>query len=63
LADAKPGDAALAVADAALEAGVITRNIGEAVCFCPPLIITATQINDMFGYIGQALDNVAKTRG
>ncbi len=35
-ADAKPGDAALAVADAALEAGVITRNIGEAVCFCPP---------------------------
>ena len=42
-ADAKPGDAALAVADAALEAGVITRNIGEAVCFCPPLIITRDQ--------------------
>jgi 4-aminobutyrate--pyruvate transaminase len=61
--DAKPGDAALAVADAALQVGVITRNIGEAVCFCPPLIITAAQINDMFGYIGQALDNVAKTRG
>jgi len=62
-ADAKPGDAALAVADAALEAGVITRNIGEAVCFCPPLIITAAQINDMFEYVGQALDQVAKTRG
>ncbi len=62
-ADAKPGDAALAVADAALEAGVITRNIGEAVCFCPPLIITAVQINDMFECIAQALDKVAKTRG
>jgi 4-aminobutyrate--pyruvate transaminase len=60
--DAKPGDAALAVADAALEAGVITRNIGEAVCFCPPLIITAVQINDMFESMGQALDKVAKRR-
>ena len=60
--DAKPGDAALAVADAALEAGVITRNIGEAVCFCPPLIITAAQINDMFASMGQALDKVAKRR-
>jgi 4-aminobutyrate---pyruvate transaminase len=33
------------------------------VCFCPPLIITAVQINDMFEYIAQALDKVAKTRG
>jgi adenosylmethionine-8-amino-7-oxononanoate aminotransferase len=41
--------------------GVITRNIGEAMCFCSPLIITAAQINDMFGCIGQALDHVAKT--
>jgi 4-aminobutyrate--pyruvate transaminase len=62
-ADAKPGDAALAVADAALEAGVITRNIGEAVCFCPPLIITAAQLKDLFGQMKQALDKVAKTRG
>jgi 4-aminobutyrate--pyruvate transaminase len=60
--DAKPGDAALAVADAALEEGVITRNIGEAVCFCPPLIITAVQINDLFASIGRALDKVAKRR-
>jgi 4-aminobutyrate--pyruvate transaminase len=60
--DAKPGDAALAVADAALEAGVITRNIAEAVCFCPPLIITAAQINDMFEAMGRALDKVAKRR-
>jgi 4-aminobutyrate---pyruvate transaminase len=62
-ADAKPGDAALAVADAALEAGVITRNVGEAVCFCPPLIITAAQLKDMFALVGKALDKVAKARG
>src|SRR6201992_39719 len=62
-ANAKPGDAALAVADAALEAGVITRNSGEDVCFCPPLIITAAQLKDMFERVGQALDKVARTRG
>jgi len=41
---------------------VITRNIGEAVCFCPPLIITAAQIKDMFECVRQALDKVAKRR-
>ena len=50
------------VAEAALEAGVITRNIGEAVCFCPPLIITAAQIKDMFECVRQALDKVAERR-
>jgi 4-aminobutyrate---pyruvate transaminase len=42
---------------------VITRNIGEAVCFCPPLIITAPQLKDTFERMGQALEKVAKTRG
>jgi 4-aminobutyrate--pyruvate transaminase len=60
--DAKPGDAAAAVSDAALEEGLITRNIGEALCFCPPLIITAAQIDDMFACVKRALDMVAKTR-
>jgi 4-aminobutyrate--pyruvate transaminase len=41
---------------------VITRNIAEAACFCPPLIITAAQINDMFEAMGRALDKVAKRR-
>jgi 4-aminobutyrate---pyruvate transaminase len=60
--DAKPGDAAAAVSDAALEEGLISRNIGEALCFCPPLIITAKQIDDMFDCVKRALDKVAKTR-
>ena len=60
--DAKPGDAAAAVSDAALEEGVISRNIGEALCFCPPLIITARQIDDMFDCVKRALDRTAKAR-
>lgn len=61
-ADAKPGDAAAAVSAALEEEGVISRNIGEALCFYPPLIITAEQIDDMFDAVGRALDKVGKTR-
>ena len=60
--DAKPGDAAAAVSAALEEEGVISRNIGEALCFCPPLIIAAGQIDDMFDAVGRALDTVAKAR-
>jgi 4-aminobutyrate--pyruvate transaminase len=60
--DAKPGDAAAAVCDAALEEGLISRNLGEALCFCPPLIITAAQLDDMFDCVKRALDKVAGTR-
>lgn len=56
------GDAAGAVAAALQDEGVILRNIGEALCFCPPLIITAEQIDDMFAAVGRALDKVAATR-
>ncbi|MDE1157454.1 MAG: aspartate aminotransferase family protein [Neorhizobium sp.] len=60
--DGKPGDAAAAVAAAMQDEGVIARNIGEAICFCPPLIITAEQIDDMFDAVKRALDIVEKTR-
>jgi 4-aminobutyrate---pyruvate transaminase len=61
-ADGKPGDAAAAVAAAMQDEGVIARAIGEAICFCPPLIITAEQIDDMFDAVKRALDIVEKTR-
>ena len=48
--------------DSAVIRGLISRNLGEALCFCPPLIITATQLDDMFGCVRRALDRVAKTR-
>lgn len=60
--DAKPGDAAAAVTAALEEEGVIARAVAEAVCFCPPLIITAEQIDDMFDALARALDKVAASR-
>ncbi len=40
----------------AMEAGVIVRAIRDAVAVCPPLIITAAQIDEMFDGLQQGLD-------
>ncbi|MGE6741844.1 aspartate aminotransferase family protein [Allorhizobium pseudoryzae] len=61
-ADGKAGDAAAAVSAACEEEGLIVRNIAEAICFCPPMIITAEQIDDMFGAVRRALDKVQAAR-
>jgi 4-aminobutyrate--pyruvate transaminase len=53
------GKAAALAAEFCLEEGVITRNVGEAICFCPPLIITAAEIDAMFDAVGRALDRLA----
>ena len=36
--------------------GVISRNMGDTLGFCPPLIITAQQIDDLFDRIAISLD-------
>ncbi len=59
---ASAGDAAAALAAACEEEGLILRNVGEAICFCPPLIITAEQIDEMFGCVARALEKVAASR-
>jgi 4-aminobutyrate--pyruvate transaminase len=33
--------------NACQEAGVILRNLGDAVAFCPPLIISESQVHEM----------------
>ncbi len=38
------------------ENGLITRAVGESVCFSPPLIITAAEIEDLFRRFGKALE-------
>ncbi|MFA5539168.1 MAG: aspartate aminotransferase family protein [Gemmobacter sp.] len=58
----KPGDAGVAVASACEAEGVITRAVGDSLCFCPPLIITDEQIDEMFDAVGRAIETVAKTR-
>jgi 4-aminobutyrate---pyruvate transaminase len=42
------------------ERGLISRNMGDAMAFCPPLIISDTQIDEMFDIAEAALDAVAK---
>jgi serine/threonine protein kinase len=39
------------------EHGIIHRAIGDAIAFCPPLIINEAQIEDMFGRFSKALDD------
>ncbi len=36
--------------------GLIVRSLVDSVAFCPPLIITETQIDDMFDRFAKALD-------
>jgi 4-aminobutyrate---pyruvate transaminase len=43
-----------------LKNGVISRNMYDAMAFCPPLIITEDQVKDMFQSVEIALDQVAK---
>ena len=43
------------MAQLALEQGLIVRAMGDVVAFCPPLIITAQQVDDMFGRFGLAM--------
>ncbi|CAN5364006.1 aspartate aminotransferase family protein [soil metagenome] len=43
------------VAEFALAEGLIIRAMGDALAFCPPLIITAEQIDDMFARFDRAM--------
>jgi 4-aminobutyrate--pyruvate transaminase len=45
------------------ERGLISRNMGDALAFCPPLVITESQIDEMFDVFAGALDAVAKEIG
>jgi len=48
--------AGLKVANLAQENGLIVRAIGDVLALCPPLIITETQIDQMFDRLTEALD-------
>ncbi len=38
------------------ENGLITRAIGETLAFCPPLVISAAEIDELLAKLGKALD-------
>jgi len=54
----KPGVTGLKLAELGHEEGVIFRPIGDILAFCPPLIITDKQIDDIFDGFGRALDRL-----
>ena len=46
--------------DLAKKEGLIVRAIGDIIAFCPPLIISDEQINDMFDIVDNVLDQTFK---
>ena len=54
----KPGATGLKLAEFAHEEGLIIRAIGDIIAFCPPLIISETEIDAIFDRFGRALDRV-----
>ena len=40
------------------ELGLIVRSMGDSVAFCPPLIITADEIVEMFDIVEAGLDRM-----
>jgi 4-aminobutyrate--pyruvate transaminase len=60
--DPKEGVGAL-FAVCAQEHGLIVRAMGDTVALCPPLIITAEEIDEMLRRFGKALDDTAAALG
>jgi len=60
---ARPGQLAEHAQRRLLANGVISRSIGDAQCFCPPLIISASEIDDLLARVRKALDETAADVG
>ena len=50
-----PGKVGLYLYDRGHENGVIVRAIGDSICFCPPLIITEAQVDEMIDRFARSL--------
>jgi beta-alanine--pyruvate transaminase len=50
-----PGARALEVHNRCWERGIFVRAIGDSVAVCPPLIVTAAQLREVFGVLGEAI--------
>ena len=55
-----PGQLGTMVGKVLQDLGVISRNIRDTVAFCPPLIITVEQVDEMVSKFKEALDTVYK---
>ena len=59
----KPGAIGAAAAREMLEQGVVSRAMGDALAFCPPLITTRDQIDELMDRTAAALDRTAESLG
>ena len=51
----QPGAFGRRLAELCQDEGLIVRAIGETIAFCPPLIISEKEIDELFDRFGQAL--------
>jgi 4-aminobutyrate--pyruvate transaminase len=59
----KPGQLGALVNKALQDGGVICRAVGDSIAFCPPMIISAAQIDTILAVFSTALDRVAADLG
>lgn len=52
-----PGKVGLYLFDRAQAHGLIIRNILDSICFCPPLIMTEAQVDELIGRFALALED------
>lgn len=52
----KPGQLGAIANAKSMEAGFFTRNMADAMAFCPPLIISQSEVDDLVSRVGRALD-------
>ncbi len=52
----KPGQLGMIAGKQATANGFITRNIMDAMAFCPPLIISKSEVDDLIARVGKTLD-------
>lgn len=48
--------AGLRLAECALDEGLVVRTVGDSLAFCPPLIITADEIDELFARFDRAFE-------
>lgn len=56
----RPGDLGAMASKALLSNGVITRNLGDAIAFCPPLVISEDEVGNLLSIVGSTLDQMQK---
>ena len=52
----KPGQLGAIANVQAMQNGFITRNMVDAIAFCPPLVINQSELDDLIERVGKALD-------